>query len=107
MAWVGILLCLGVISSQGQPSGDTNKGEATSKDADADKVSLGGAGENGETSGDTNKGEVTSEVTDKGEASAVDTDVADEGESTCARVCVEMGGAWKWAVCIMDGWTIL
>jgi len=31
MASVGILLCLGVISSQGQPSGDTNEGEVTSK----------------------------------------------------------------------------
>jgi len=91
MASVGILLCLGVISSQGQPSGDTNKGEATSKDADADKVSLGGAGENGETSGDTNKGEVTSEVTDKGEASAVDTDVADEVHLSSTELSAEVG----------------
>jgi len=68
MAWVGILLCLGVISSQGQPSGEDNKGEATSKDADKD----------------TSKGEVTSggsRGTDKGEASAVDTDVADKGST--------------------------
>ena len=35
MALIGILLCLAVISSQGQqPSGDTNQAEATPRNAD-------------------------------------------------------------------------
>jgi len=49
VAWVGIFLCLGMISSQGQPVGATDKGE------------------------------VTSGGTDKREASAVDTGVANKG----------------------------
>lgn len=60
VVWTGTLLCLGLISSQGQqPLGDASKGEATSKDAD--------------------KGEVTSGGTDKREASVMDTDVANKG----------------------------
>ena len=50
VAWVGIFLCLGMISSQGQPAGATDKGE------------------------------VTSGGTDKREASAVDTGVANKGK---------------------------
>jgi len=37
MAWIGFLLCFGVISSQGNPSGDTNEG-AASPDADNGEV---------------------------------------------------------------------